>query len=110
MTLRRTHSAHSRAIARWVSLLRSRISNSEPYRLDSPLWPCGMKNSRRSLRSLSVTLSVTNDGEVKMNSSSLDLLQLLAERLEREDRERRRRDANLRARRDLALEIVAEQR
>ena len=29
-----------------------------------------MKNSRRSLRSLSVTLSVTNDGEVKMNFSS----------------------------------------
>ena len=30
----------------------------------------GMKNSRCSFRSLSVTLSVTNVGEVKMNSSS----------------------------------------
>ena len=63
-----------------------------------------MKNSRRSLRSLSVDLGrSTNDGDVKMNSSSLDLLELLAQRLEGEDRERRRRDAHLRARRDLAL-------
>ena len=30
----------------------------------------GMKNSLRSLRSLSVTLTVTNEGEVKMKSSS----------------------------------------
>ena len=70
VTFRRTQSAHSRAIARCVSLLRSRISNSEPARLDSACSP-GMKNLRRSLRSLSVTPAVTNDGEVKMNSSSL---------------------------------------
>ena len=30
VTLRRTQSAHSRAMARWVSLFRSRTSNSEP--------------------------------------------------------------------------------
>jgi hypothetical protein len=70
VTLRRTHSAHSRAMARWVSLLRSRISNSEPYRLDSGWAPLGMKNSRRALRSLSVAFVGTNDGAVKMNSSS----------------------------------------
>ena len=40
----------------------------------------------------------------------LDLLELLAQRLEGEDRERRRGDAHLGARRDLGLEIVAEQR
>ena len=70
VTFLRTQSAHSRAIARWVSLLRSLISKSDPARLDSAC-PPGMKNSRRSLRSLSVTFSVTNDGDVKMNSSSL---------------------------------------
>jgi hypothetical protein len=69
-TFRRTHSAHSRAIARWVILLRSRISNSDPYNVDSPPRVCGMKNSRRSLGSLSVALSVTKAGEVKTNSSS----------------------------------------
>src|SRR5665811_536396 len=35
VALVRTHAAHSRAMARWVSLLRSWISNSDPYRLDS---------------------------------------------------------------------------
>ena len=63
---RRIQSAHSRAIARWVSLLRRWISNSVPYRPRSRV-ALGMKNSRRSLRSRSVTSVGTKVGAVKMN-------------------------------------------
>lgn len=66
---RRTQSAHSFAIARGVSRLRSRTSTSLTTIVDLAR-PPGMKNSRRSLRSAPVTFSVTNDGDVKMNSSS----------------------------------------
>ena len=44
VTFCRTQSAHSRAIARWVSLLRRRISNSVPYSAASRPLSFGMKN------------------------------------------------------------------
>ena len=67
-----------------------------------------MKNSRRSLRSLSVASAGDEGWGGEDELELVNLLQLL-EGLEGEDREGRRRDPHLRARRDLRLEVIAEQ-
>ena len=68
-----------------------------------------MWNSRRSLRILSVTSLGTKVGEVKMNSSDVDLLQLRLQRLKGVDREAGGRDLQLGAGLERLLEVVAEQ-
>ena len=70
VTFCRTHSAHSRAIAFCVSLLRRRISNSVPYSAASRFLSFGMKNCRFCGAGLSVAFVVVNDGAVKMKSNS----------------------------------------
>jgi hypothetical protein len=67
MALRRIQSAHSRAIAFWVSLFFNWISNSLPVRLRSRS-ALGIWNSRCSFFIVSLASLGTKVGEVKMNS------------------------------------------
>ena len=66
LTFSRIHSAHSRAMAFWVSSFRRRISNGLPHK-EASLPRLGMKYSRDSFAPFSGTAKV---GEVKRNRSS----------------------------------------